>query len=146
MSGQNQPEYAVNVVPVSDRLRDKRPVTGVTVEESEVAMRVTDCGSRTFSVSSCAALQVTTTATSLADLNTNKEDVVARRGFQFKASAANTADIVIGGKSVAANATDSSINGMPLSPGESIFIEVTHLSEIFGDSVSGTQVLHWLAY
>lgn len=146
MSGQNQPEYSVNVVPVSDRLRDKRPVTGVTVEESEVAMRVTDCGSRTFSVPSFAALQVTTTAASLADLNTNKADVVARRGFQFMASADNTETIVIGGKSVAASGTDSSINGMPLAAGASLFIEVTHLSEIYADSVSGTQVLHWLAY
>ena len=146
MSGQNQPDYAVSVVPVSDRLRDKRPVTGVTVEESEVAMRVTDCGSRTFSVPSFSALQVTTTATSLANLNANKADVVARRGFQFMASADNTAAIVIGGKSVVANATDSSINGMPLAAGSSLFIEVTHLSEIYADSVSGTQVLHWLAY
>ena len=71
MSGQNQPDYAVSVVPVSDRLRDKRPVTGVTVEESEVAMRVTDCGSRTFSVPSFSALQVTTTAGNSQNTNNN---------------------------------------------------------------------------
>lgn len=136
----------MSVVQVSDRLNSVKPMTGVSVEETEVALRVSDCGRATLASESFGALAIGTTAGSLASFNTNKVDLICPRGIQLKSSVANTGTIVIGGSSVSYNATASSINGLPLSPGESIFLEVTQLSSIYADASASGQVLHWIAY
>ncbi len=135
-----------SVAKVSDRLDSVKPITAVSVEETEVALRVSDCGRATLAADSFGALAIGTTAGSLASFNTNKVDLICPRGIQLKSSVANTGTIVIGGSSVSYNATASSINGLPLSPGESIFLEVTQLSAIYADASASGQVLHWIAY
>ena len=107
---------------------------------------VTDTGRPSFPTSNFKTLAVTSTATSLDQLTTNKEDVPLRRGIQLFAPSTNTKDVVIGGADVAASATVANINGLPLPAGSSLFIEVTRLSEIYVDTESGTQYLHWRGY
>ena len=116
------------------------------MDPNDVAMLVSDAGRPSFPVTDFKTFAVTTTATSLDQLYTSKLDPILRRGIQLMASGNNTADVVIGGSDVAANATIANINGLPLSPGASIFIEVTRLSEIFVDTTANTQYLHWIGY
>ena len=123
-----------------------KAVSGVVVDETEVALRVTDHGCDELASQSFGAISVGTTADSLADLTTNKVDVRAKRGIQFKAASGNSGVIVLGGSSVAYNATASNINGMPLAAGDTIFLEVTRLSAIHADASASGQVLHWIAY
>lgn len=146
MSGYNTPESSTPSVPVSNNGNEQKSVTGVNVETTEVAMRVTDCGRQSLSNSSFKALAVTTTAGPLNNFNTNREDVVCARGIQLKASTANSAVIVIGGSDVVANASAANINGLPLAAGDTIFLEITQLSSLWAQAASGTQYLHWLAY
>jgi len=141
MAGANDPEPTAAYVRVNDT---EDAVTGVRVEQTGTAMLISDCGSQSLPVQSFGALAVTTTATSLANLNA--ADLTCRRGIQLKAATTNTAVIAIGGSSVAASASAASVNGMPLSAGDTIFLEVTQLSSIYADAASGTQYLHWLAY
>jgi len=136
----------MSVVQVSDRLNSVKPMTGVSVEETEVALRVSDCGRATLAAESFGALSIGTTAGSLASFNTNKVDIICPRGIQLKAASGNSGTIVIGGSSVSYNATAANINGLPLAAGESIFLEVTQLSSIYADASASSQVLHWIAY
>ena len=123
-----------------------RLVSGVLAEKNEISILVSDTGREKFATQDFKALAITTTATRLDQLTTNKLDVVARRGIHLYANPNNTADVVIGGSSIVAHASAASINGMPLSPGASIFIEVTRLSSIWADTITSTQYVHWLAY
>jgi len=123
-----------------------RLVSGVLAEKNEISILVSDTGREKFATQDFKALAITTTATRLDQLTTTKLDVVARRGIQLTANSNNAADIVIGGSGVVASGTVANINGMPLSPGASIFIEVIRLSSIWADTTANTQYLHWLAY
>ena len=146
MAGPTNPDLSTPYVRVTDRGNDTDPVDGVRVEGTSTALMITDCGSMGFAKTTCPALSVTSSAANLASLNTNKMDVIARRGIQLRADSNNTKDVVIGPIGVVASATPSSIVGMPLTAGSSIFIEVTQLSQIYAVAESGTQILHWLAY
>jgi len=146
MTGSNIPTPSLNHVRVGTVGNQLKAVSGVTVESTETAMRVTDCGSDELASQTFGAISVGTTATNLASLTTNNVDVRARRGIQFKAASGNSGTIVLGGSSVAYNATASSINGMPLAAGDTIFLEVTRLSAIYADASAASQVLHWIAY
>jgi len=120
-------------------------LAGVDTREG-IALLVSDTGRDDFATTTFPALSITTTANRLSSFHSSKSDVIARRGFQFKASSANTGDISIGGSAVVGSATASSVNGIPLGPGETLFIEVTQLSKIWADASTGTQILHWVAY
>lgn len=146
MSGYSDPDASANIVRVSDAGNDLKVVSGVTVESTEVAMRVTDCGRSALPTQSFKALPVTTTAGTLASFNTDKDDLVCTRGIQLKASTGNSAIISIGGSDVVASATVANINGIPLAAGDTIFLEITHLSSLYAVAASGTQYLHWIAY
>ena len=69
-------------------------------------------------------------------------DIVAKRGFLFKADAANAGTIFIGTSSVSAA---SSFFGMPLAASESLFVEVTRASSFYMDATASSQKLHFLA-
>ena len=118
---------------------------GIDTREG-TALLVTDAGRDDFATTTFPSFSITTTAAKLSSFHTTKLEVIARRGFQFKASSANTGDISLGGSAVVGSATPSSVNGIPLGPGESLFIEVTQLSHIWADASTGTQILHWVAY
>lgn len=146
MSGTSDPDPSAVFVRVTDAGNQKKVVSGVTVENSEVAMRVSDHGSDELASQSFGAITVGTTATVLSSLTTNKVDVRCKRGIQFKAASGNSGTIVLGGSSVAYDASAGSINGMPLGAGDTIFLEVTRLSAIYADASASGQVLHWIAY
>lgn len=146
MSGSSDPDPSATFVRLSDAGNQKKIVSGVTVGENEVAMQVSDHGAPKLASLSFNALTVGTTAVNLATLTTNKVDVRAKRGIQFKAAAGNSGTIVLGGSSVAYNGTAANINGMPLAAGDTLFLEVTRLSAIFADASASSQVLHWIAY
>lgn len=146
MTGSAAPDSTANYVRVSDAGNNLKVVSGVTVENSEVAMRVSDHGSDELASQSFGAITVGTTATVLSSLTTNKVDIRCKRGIQFKAASGNSGTIVIGGSSVAYNGTAANINGIPLEAGDTIFLEVTRLSAIYADASASSQVLHWIAY
>lgn len=146
MSGTTDPDPSATFVRVSDAGNQKKMVSGVTVENTEVAMRVTDCGRTALPTQSFKALPITTTAGTLASFNTDNNDLTCTRGIQLKASTGNTAIITVGGSDVVASATVANINGMPLAAGDTIFLEITHLSSLYAVAASGTQYLHWIAY
>ena len=146
MAGPSNPTHTLPAVTVRELGSTPKLVSGVRVETNDVAMLVSDAGRPSFPVSDFKTFAVTTTATSLDKLYTNNLDPVLRRGIQLYANPANTADVVIGGSGVVASGTVANINGLPLSPGGSIFIEVTRLSEIFVDTITNTQYLHWIGY
>jgi hypothetical protein len=134
---------------VHARVRSKgnnnTPIGGIDTREG-AALLVTDAGREDFATQTNLAFSITATAARLSSFNADKLDVIARRGFQFKASSSNTGDISLGGSAVVGSATASAVNGIPLGPGESLFVEVTQLSHIWADSSTGTQILHWIAY
>jgi|SRR6056300_646210 len=146
MSGTSDPDPSATFVRVSDAGNQKKIVSGVTVENTEVAMRVTDCGRTALPAQSFKALPITTTAGTLASFNTDNNDLTCTRGIQLKASTGNTAIITVGGSDVVASATVANINGIPLAAGDTIFLEITHLSSLYAVAASGTQYLHWIAY
>ena len=146
MAGPSEVTKSLTEVKVDALGSIPRAVSGVLAESTEISMLVSDTGRQKFAATSFSTLAITTTATSLAQLTTDKLDCVARRGIQLTANPNNTADIVIGGSDVAASGTVANINGMPLSPGASMFVEVIRLSSIFADTTTNTQYLHWLAY
>ena len=69
-------------------------------------------------------------------------DIIAKRGFLFKAGSGNSREIYIGTSSVSAA---SSFFGMPLAAGESLFVEVTRASSFHMDATASSQSLHFLA-
>ena len=146
MAGPSHPTNTLSNVVVNELGSTPKQVTGVRAENTEIAMLVSDVGRPSFPVTDFKTLAITTTAISLDQLTTNKVDPILRRGVQLYANPSNTADVVIGGSSVVASATVANINGLPLSPGASLFIEVTRLSEIYADTTASTQYLHWLGY
>tara|TARA_B100001564_G_C20314481_1_gene522780 strand:+ start:122 stop:571 length:450 start_codon:yes stop_codon:yes gene_type:complete len=149
MAGPTNPELSTPYVRNIDNKNQRSSIDGATAGVSGTALLTTDCGSRTFADmhgGACPALSVTSTAKNLAQLNTNKVDVIARRGIQLRADSANSKDIVVGPVGVVAHATPANVVGMPLPAGTSIFLEVTQLSSIHAVAESGTQILHWLAY
>ena len=81
-------------VKVSDLNNQEKSVNGVSVGETEVALAVSDHGAADLASTSFNALSVGTTATNLAKLTTNKVDVRAKRGIQFKAASGNSGTIV----------------------------------------------------
>ena len=146
MAGHSNPTETLPTVTVRELGNKPKLLSGVRSGVTDVALLVTDGGRPSFPVSDFKTFAVTTTATSLDQLYTNKLDPILRRGIQLFANPNNTADVVIGGSDVAANATVANINGLPLSPGASIFIEITRLSEIYVDTTASTQYLHWIGY
>lgn len=146
MTGRSDPTNTHPNVTVRELGMDNKKLSGVRVGTNDIALLVSDAGRTSFPVADFKTFAVTTTATSLDQLYTNKLDPILRRGIQLYANPNNTADVVIGGSSVSANATVANINGLPLSPGASIFIEVTRLSEIYVDTTANTQYLHWIGY
>ena len=146
MAGQTYPTRTLPSAQVAELGATPNELSGAVAEVTDIALMVTDTGRPSFPTSNFKTLAVTTTATSLDQLTNNKEDVPLRRGIQLFAPASNSADVVVGGSEVSANATVANINGLPLPPGSSIFIEVTRLSEIYVDTTSSTQYLHWLGY
>ena len=146
MAGHSNPTETLPTVTVRELGNKPKLLSGVRSGVTDVALLVTDGGRPSFPVSDFKTFAVTTTATSLDQLYTNKLDPILRRGIQLFANPNNTADVVIGGSDVAANATVANINGLPLSPGASIFIEITRLSEIYVDTTANTQYLHWIGY
>jgi len=146
MTGRSNPENTLPNVTVREIGMTPQTLSGVRVESNDVALLVSDAGRTSFPVADFKTFAITTTATSLDQLYTDKLDPILRRGIQLYANPSNTADVVIGGSSVAASGTVANINGLPLSPGASIFIEITRLSEIYVDTTSNTQYLHWIGY
>lgn len=146
MAGQSYPSKIAPTARVSELGDTPKLVSGARVEETDVALLVTDAGRPAFPTSNFKTFAVGTTATSLDQLTTNKDEPILRRGIQLFAPATNSADVVIGGADVAASATVANINGLPLPPGSSIFLEVTRLSEVYVDTTSATQYLHWIGY
>ena len=146
MTGRSNPENTIPNVTVRELGMTPQSLSGTRVEFNDVALMVSDTGRPSFPVADFKTFAVTTTATSLDQLTTNKVDPILRRGVQLSAPSTNTKNVVIGGADVAASATVANINGLPLSPGASIFLEVTRLSEIYVDTESGTQYLHWIGY
>jgi len=146
MAGHSNPTETLPTVTVRELGNQPKLLSGVRSGVNDVALLVTDGGRPSFPVSDFKTFAVTTTATSLDQLYTDKLDPILRRGIQLFANPNNTADVVIGGSSVAASGTVANINGLPLSPGASIFIEVTRLSEIYVDTTANTQYLHWIGY
>ena len=146
MAGQSYPTRIGIATQVTELGSTPNEISGAVAEINDVALMVTDTGRPSFPTSNFKTLAVTSTATSLDQLTTNKEDVPLRRGIQLFAPATNSKDVVVGGADVAASATVANINGLPLSAGSSIFLEVTRLSEIYVDTESGTQYLHWIGY
>jgi hypothetical protein len=78
----------------------------------------------------------TTSASQL--LSTN---VKLNSGVHIKSLGSNTDIVYIGSSSLNSAGTD----GYPLEPGESIFIEINNLSNIYVRSVTGTQSIHYVA-
>lgn len=146
MTGQTNPSNTLPNVKVRTLGGVSHKLSGVTVGSNDIALLVSDAGRTSFPVGDFKTFAITTTATSLDQLYTDKNDPILRRGIQLFANPNNTADVVIGGSSVAASGTVANINGLPLSPGASIFIEITRLSEIYVDTTSNTQYLHWIGY
>jgi hypothetical protein len=146
MAGHSNPTETLPTVTVRELGNQPKLLSGVRSGVNDVALLVTDGGRPSFPVSDFKTFAVTTTATSLDQLYTDKLDPILRRGIQLFANPNNTADVVIGGSSVAASGTVANINGLPLSPGASIFIEITRLSEIYVDTTANTQYLHWIGY
>ena len=146
MTGRSNPENTLPNVTVREIGMTPQTLSGVRVESNDVALLVSDAGRTSFPVADFKTFVVTTTATSLDQLYTDKLDPILRRGIQLSAPSTNTKNVVIGGSGVVASATVANINGMPLAPGASIFLEVTRLSEIYVDTESGTQYLHWIGY
>jgi hypothetical protein len=146
MTGRSNPENTIPNVTVRELGMTPQSLSGTRVEFNDVALMVSDTGRPSFPVADFKTFAVTTTATSLDQLYTNKLDPMLRRGIQLYANPSNTADVVIGGSGVVASGTVANINGLPLSPGASIFIEVTRLSEIYVDTITSTQYLHWIGY
>ena len=146
MTGRSNPENTLPNVTVREIGMTPQSLSGARVGTNDIALLVSDAGRTSFPVADFKTFAVTTTATSLDQLYTNKLDPILRRGIQLFAPASNSADVVIGGSSVAASGTVANINGLPLPPGSSIFLEVTRLSEIYVDTTSSTQYLHWIGY
>lgn len=146
MTGRSNPENTLPNVTVREIGMTPQTLSGVRVESNDVALMVSDTGRPSFPVADFKTFAVTTTATSLDQLYTDKLDPMLRRGIQLYANPSNTADVVIGGSGVVASGTVANINGLPLSPGASIFLEVTRLSEIYVDTITSTQYLHWIGY
>jgi len=136
-----------------------KPVSGVETAEGQV-MLVNDVGREGFAAPSHPTITVTATAspflqlikTAIGGANTGwgmsagtdvPTDIVAKRGFLFKADAANTTTIFIGTSAVSSSA--GSTFGMPLAAGESLFVEVTRASSFYMETDSGTPKLHFLA-
>ena len=135
-----------------------KPVSGVSTEEGQV-MLVNDVGREGFSAPSHPMITVGTTATNFLHLIKTAigganaawgmsasgdipTDIVAKRGFLFKADSANAGTIFIGTSSVSAA---SSFFGMPLAASESLFVEVTRASSFYMDATASSQKLHFLA-
>mgnify|MGYP001209609859 FL=1 len=146
MAGQSYPSRIAPTAHVSELGDTPKLVSGARAGETDFALLVSDTGRSAFPTSNFKTFAVGTTATSLDQLTTNKDEPILRRGIQLFAPATNSADVVIGGADVAASATVANINGLPLPPGSSIFLEVTRLSEIYVDTTSATQYLHWIGY
>lgn len=146
MTGRSDPTNTHPNVTVRELGMDNKKLSGVRVGTNDIALLVSDTGRTSFPVADFKTFAVTTTATSLDQLYTDKLDPILRRGIQLSAPSTNTKNVVIGGSGVVASATVANINGMPLAPGASIFLEVTRLSEIYVDTESGTQYLHWIGY
>jgi hypothetical protein len=106
--------------------------------DNEIALIVSDSGRKEFATNTHAQMTLSTTAGTLASLNTQRVDVLASRGFMLRADPTNSTNIIIGGSSV------SAINGMLLQPGDTIFIDITRLSSIWCIAASGTPKLYWL--
>lgn len=68
----------------------------------------------------------------------------AKKGVIVRADAANTVDIYIGNAFVTANNTAAS-GGIPIAPGEALFIPVDNPSLLYARASAVSQDLAWLA-
>ena len=135
-----------------------KPVAGINTAEGQ-AILVNDIGREGFAAPSHPMLTVGTSATNLLQLIKSAiggadtgwgmatgtdvpNDIIAKRGFLFKAGSSNSGEIYIGTSSVSAAST---FYGMPLAAGESLFVEVTRASSFHMDATASSQTLHFLA-
>ena len=73
------------------------------------------------------------------------EDVMAQHGFLFNASITNTVNILVGGEYTSASGAG---NGMLLTPGQGVMIDITRFSNIYlvaeTDPAGQTAKVYWL--
>jgi len=154
----NSPSPSTTHVTTGKGSARTKPVAGVATEEGQ-AMLVNDVGREGFAAPSHPRVTVGTTAanflqlikTAIGGANAGwgmtgsgdvPNDIIAKRGFLFKAGSGNSGEIYIGTSSVSAA---SSFYGMPLAAGESLFVEVTKASSFYMDATTSNQYLHFLA-
>lgn len=63
-----------------------------------------------------------------------------KTGIHIKSPVSNTETVYIGSNALAT----SSINGYPLEPGESLFLEIDNINKIYAAAASGTQTIHFI--
>ena len=107
----------------------------------------------TSTVNLLAAIQAAITATNtdaararwgMTDNNDIPNDFSAKRGFLFKADAANAGTIFVGTSLVDADGSNV-ISGMPLAASESLFVEITRASTFHFNATASGQKLYFLA-
>jgi hypothetical protein len=142
-----------------------KPVSGIGTDEGQV-MLVNDVGRAGFAAPHFPMLTITTatvnllgainaaiTATNtdaararwgMTDNNDVPNDFSAKRGFLFKADSTNAGVVFVGTSLVDADGSNV-ISGMPLSAGESLFVEVTRASSFNFNATASGQKLYFLA-
>lgn len=157
----NSPSPSTTHVTTGKGSARTKPVAGVATEEGQ-AMLVNDVGREGFAAPSHPRVAVTTTATNFLQLIKTAigganagwgmtgsgdvpDDIIAKRGFLFKADSGNSGEVFIGTSAVTAAVQPTQSYGMPLAAGESLFVEVTKASSFYMDATTGTQYLHFLA-
>jgi hypothetical protein len=149
-------------VPTSKGSTLTKQLGGVDQEEG-IALLVSDTGRGGFSSPLHPQLTIGTTAKSLdgfisaeyANLTAAQRTlfgisavdevpvpIIAKRGFIFKADAANSNTIFVGTSHVSATALKV---GFPLAAGDSLFVEITNSKNIWFDGGASGQELYWLA-
>ena len=142
-----------------------KPVSGVGTDEGQV-MLVNDVGRAGFSAIHHPMLTISTSTVSLlgaigaAITATNTDaararwgmtdnadipnDFSAKRGFLFKADSTNGAGVVFVGTSLVDADGSNVISGMPLSAGETLFVEITRASSFHFNATASCK-LYFLA-
>ena len=63
-----------------------------------------------------------------------------KTGIHIKSPVSNTETVYIGSNALAT----SSINGYPLEPGETLFLEIDNINKIYAAAAAGTQTIHFI--
>ena len=158
----NSPSPSTTHVTTGKGSARTKPVAGVATEEGQ-AMLVNDVGREGFAAPSHPRVGVTTTATNFLQLIKTAiaganagwgmtgsgdvpNDIIAKRGFLFKADSGNSGEVFIGTSAVTAGSCANTSNVWYAFGGwESLFVEVTKASSFYMDATTGTQYLHFLA-